>query len=158
MSWCCIAFDCFCFGGRMLGIFLTSPIYLQSLCCHAHIFCCQMTWDLEGPKNRQISKSSMSTASSEVEQMDDHEASAAALDDIVVSILFTLSMSSKTVLRSKTVFSFFERGIGIQRLGCGGISCHGNPRCTRFSLLKTGQLDPTSGDYDNDDDEDENVS
>lgn len=40
------------------------------------------------------------------------------------------------------VFSFFERqrGIGIQRLGRGGISCHGNPRCTCFSLLKTGQL------------------
>ena len=36
-------------------------------------------------------------------------------------------------------FSFFERGTGIQRLGRGGISCHGNPRCTCFSL-KTGQL------------------
>lgn len=85
----------------------------------------------------------MSTASSEVEQMDDHEASAAALDDIVVSICLHFPCLPKPLkLAVFRCFSFFERqrGIGIQRLGRGGISCHGNPRCTRFSLLKTGQL------------------
>ncbi len=53
-----------------------------------------ISWDLEGPKTRQISKSSMSTASSEVEQMDDHEASAAALDSVVSISLYNVSMSS----------------------------------------------------------------
>lgn len=87
----------------------------------------------------------MSTASSEVEQMDDHEASAAALDDIVVSICLHFPCLPKPLKLAVfrcfyyDVFSFFERGTGIQRLGRGGISCHGNPRCTCFSL-KTGQL------------------